>query len=218
MSCNDRGYRFSEARDELRDKAIAFHRQRYLEIGFMPENFQDPHEKDSIYFMARFEGQTPPVAVCRLVIQPLECLATYAHFELFEHERKALKHLRPGTYTELGALTKRPNLPDLVPGLIATALLHASRQGMTLLLCCIDQRFFDMLRLHLELPLRLIGTPKVFHGSIKLPCAVDIQECLARLRLKRPQALQRLEQLADIQQQRLTFPLSAPERVHAALG
>ena len=90
----------------------------------MPEGFQDPYES-SIYFAARHREQEDILGVCQLVMQNLETLPTSAHFELFEPERRALTQLAPGTYTELGALTKVPRHPGLVPGLLTAAFVHA---------------------------------------------------------------------------------------------
>ncbi len=185
-------YRFIQAEGELRRSAIALHRQRYMEVGFMPRDFQDPYEKGSRYFVAWHEGTQRVVGVCRLVLQELRTLPTYHHFELFEHERRALEQLEPGTYTEFGALTKLPGHGDVTPGLVATALAHASHQGMSLLLCCSDQRLFPSLRDHLGLPLRVIGREQPFYGSIKIPCVLSVPETLARLRARKPQAFQHL--------------------------
>lgn len=185
-------YRFMQAEGELRRKAIALHRQRYLEVGFMPKDFQDPYEKDSLYFVAWHEELRQVVGVCRLVLQDLKTLPTYAHFELFEHERRGLEQLKPGTFTEFGALTKLPDHPDVTPGLIATALAHASSMGMNQVLCCIDQRLFQSVRTHLGIPLRVIGQGQLFYGSLKIPCVLDISDALEQLSVHKPQVFQHL--------------------------
>jgi N-acyl-L-homoserine lactone synthetase len=185
-------YRFSQAHGELRKSAIALHRQRYQELGFMPEGFQDPYERDSIYFVAQHAGRPQVIGVCRLVIQDLRMLATYAHFELFEHERKALTQLKPGTYSEFGGFTKLPHHHDIVPGLLATALSYASARGMTHLLCCVDQQLSERMRMFLDLPLRDIGNARQFYGSLKIPCTVSIPEALSRLGTRKPQVFQHL--------------------------
>jgi hypothetical protein len=181
-------YRFSQAEGELRRKAIALHRQRYMQVGFMPEDFQDPYEKDAIYFVAEHAEHQQVVGVCRLVLQELRTLPTYAHFELFEHERWALEQLKPGTYTELGALTKLPNHPEVVPGLLMLAFSHAAAQGMSHVLCCIDQRLFQSVRLHLGIRFQVIGKEQLFYGSLKIPCVVNIADTLRQLAARKPRA------------------------------
>ncbi len=186
MQLNRIRHRFSLAQGEVRAQAIALHRQRYQSIGFMPEGFLDPYEREAVYFVARDEHDAQVLAVCRLVAQPLARLATCAHFDLFPPERQAMEAWNAGSYVELGAFTKRPGHHDIVPGLISTALTYAFDQGATRLLCCIDERFFDKLRTFLDLPLRVIGTPAVFQGSLKVPCQLDIAEGLQRLRQRTP--------------------------------
>jgi N-acyl-L-homoserine lactone synthetase len=200
-------YRFIQAEGELRRSAIALHRQRYMEVGFMPPDFQDPYEKGSRYFVARHEGTQQLVGVCRLVQQELRTLPTYHHFELFEHERRRLEQLKPGTSTEFGALTKLPGHSDVTPGLIATALAHAAHHGMSQLLCCADQRLFPSLREHLGLPLRVIGREQPFYGSIKIPCVLNISEALEQLKVRKPQVLQQLALPPAAQE-----GMSAPDR------
>ena len=190
VSRDNTAYQFSLAYGELRKSAITLHRQRYQEIDFMPRDFQDPYEKNSVYFVARREEQV--VGVCRLVIQDLRTLPTYAHFELFEHERRALIQFELGTYAELGALTKLPQYPDLVPGLLATTLVHASDLGMSHLLCCTDRRLFESARMFLDTPYKVIGNARVFYGSVKIPCVLSIPETLERLKARKPQILQHL--------------------------
>ncbi|HYO53378.1 hypothetical protein [Archangium sp.] len=192
MKRDNASYRFIQAEGELRRRAVALHRQRYMEVGFMPRDFQDPYEKGSIYFVAQHLEHQQVVGVCRLVLQELRTLPTYTHFELFEHERRALDQLKPGTYTELGALTKLPHHPDVTPGLIATTLGHASAREMTHLLCCIDQQLFQSLRMFLDIPFQVIGKDRMFYGSIKIPCVVNISETLERLKARKPQAFQQL--------------------------
>jgi N-acyl-L-homoserine lactone synthetase len=190
VKCDTVAYRFIQAEGELRRRAIALHRQRYMEVGFMPRGFQDPYEKGSRYFVAQQEENQQLVGVCRLVLQELRTLPTYNHFELFEHERKGLEQLEPGTYTELGALTKLPGHPGVTPGLIATAMAHASSQGMSHVLCCIDQRLFHSVRAHLGIPLQVIGRERLFYGSLKVPCVTNISATLEQLKVRKPQALQ----------------------------
>lgn len=185
-------YRFIQAEGELRRSAIRLHRQRYMEVGFMPPDFQDPYERDSRYFVARHEETQQAVGVCRLVLQELRTLPTYHHFELFEHERRSLERWTPGTYAELGALTKLPGHSGVTPGLLATALAHAAHLGMSQVLCCSDQRLFQSVRAHLGLSPRVIGRERLFYGSIKIPCVLVISECLEQLMAHKPQVLQQL--------------------------
>lgn len=193
MPCDNASYRFIHAEGDLRSQAIALHRQRYMEVGFMPEDFQDPYEKGSRYFVAQNERTQRLVGVCRLVLQELWTLPTYSHFELFEHERRALDALKPGTYTELGALAKLPHVPNVAPGLIAAALAHAAASRMPQVLCCIDQQLFHSMRTRLGIPFRVIGKGKLFYGSIKIPCVVNSAETLERLRAHTAQSFQPLE-------------------------
>lgn len=193
MPCDNASYRFIHAEGELRSQAIALHRQRYLEVGFMPEDFQDPYEEGSLYFVAWHERNQRVVGVCRLVLQELWTLPTYRHFELFEHERRALDALQPGTYTELGALAKLPHTPNVAPGLIAAALAHAAAQRMPHVLCCIDQQLFQSMRTRLGIPFRVIGKGKLFYGSIKIPCVVNSAETLERLKAHSVRSLHPLE-------------------------
>ncbi len=204
MKRDTASYRFIQAEGELRRQAIALHRQRYMEVGFMPPDFQDPYEKGSRYFVAQDEATQQVIGVCRLVRQELRTLPTYAHFELFEQERQGLEQLKPGTYSELGALTKLPEHPDVTPGLIATALAHAAGLGMSHVLCCIDQRLFHTVRTHLGIPLRVIGGARLFHGSLKIPCLVDIRESLEQLTARKPQVARHL-----------ALQPAAPREVHA---
>lgn len=189
MGHDTAAYRFIQAEGELRTSAMALHRQRYLEVGFMPRDLQDPYEKDSRYFVAQHEGTQQVVGVCRLVLQELRTLPTYAHFELFEHERRGLEQWKPGTYAELGALTKRPPHTGVTPGLIATAMAHAASRGMSQVLCCIDQRLFQSVRTHLGIPLRVIGRERLFYGSLKIPCVVSSSGTLEVLRVRKPHVL-----------------------------
>jgi N-acyl-L-homoserine lactone synthetase len=190
MKHGNASYRFSQAEGELRRQAIALHRQRYMEVGFMPNDFQDPYEKNSLYFVAQEEETQQVVGVCRLVLQELRTLPTYAHFELFEHERRNLEQLKSGTYTELGAVTKLPGHPEVTPGLIAIALAHASDRGMSHLLCCIDQRFFQSARRYMGVPFQIIGKDQLFYGSLKIPCVVNISNTLEQLKARKPRAFE----------------------------
>lgn len=192
MKRDTAAYRFIQAEGELRRSAIALHRQRYMEVGFMPPDFQDPYEKGSRYFVALQEGNPQPVGVCRLVLQELRILPTYHHFELFEHERRSLEQWEPGTYAELGALTKLPGHSGVTPGLMATALAHAATLRMRQVLCCSDQRLFQSVRAHLGLTPRVIGMERLFYGSIKIPCVLDISETLQQLTAHKPQVLEQL--------------------------
>ncbi|HYO69078.1 MAG TPA: hypothetical protein VEU33_23660 [Archangium sp.] len=197
MKRDTAAYRFIQAEGELRRSAIALHRQRYMEVGFMPPDFQDPCEKGSRYFVALHEAnQQPihqqPIGVCRLVLQELRTLPTYHHFELFEHERRGLELLTPGTYAELGALTKLLGHSGVTPGLLATALAHAATLGMSQVICCSDQRLFQSVRAHLGLTPRVIGRERLFYGSIKIPCVLDISETLGQLTAHTPQVLEQL--------------------------
>ncbi|WP_147332870.1 hypothetical protein [Archangium gephyra] len=183
MKRDTAAYRFMLAEGELRTSAITLHRQRYMEVGFMPPDFQDPYEKGSRYFVARHEATQRTVGVCRLVLQELWTLPTYHHFELFEHERRGLEQLKPGTSAELGALTKVPGHWGVTAGLMATALAHAATLGMSQVLCCSDQRLFHSVRAHLGLSPRVIGRERLFYGSIKIPCVLNISETLEQLAL-----------------------------------
>ncbi|WNG43589.1 hypothetical protein F0U60_05330 [Archangium minus] len=158
----------------------------------MPNDFQDPYEKDSIYFVAQHALNQQVVGVCRLVLQELRTLPTYNHFELFEHERRALERWKPGTYCEMGALAKLPNHSNVTPGLVAVAMTRASAMGMTHVLCCSDQRLFQSTQQHLGIPYQVIGRSRLFYGSVKIPCIVNISETLRQLERRRPRMIQDL--------------------------
>jgi hypothetical protein len=182
-------YRFSQAHGLARKEAIHFHRQRYQAIGFMPEGFQDPYEPDALYFGAWHRWSNQIVGVCRLIFQELWKLSTLSSFELFEQDRQALARLAPGTYTEFGAFTKLPE-HDVAAGLLSVAIQYTADAGLTHVLCCVDQRVMKHMQQRFGLPYRVIGIPRAFHGSIKVPSVLSVTElvdCMEALHRPRTQ-------------------------------
>jgi hypothetical protein len=173
----------------LRREAIRLHRQRYEEIGFMPEDFQDAYEPDALYFGAWHRGSNQIVGVCRLVFGELWSLSTVSCFELFEKDRQALALLAPGTYAEFGAFTKLPG-HDVAGGLLSAAVQYVSDAGLTHVLCCVDERVKRHMQQRFGLPYRVIGATRPFHGSTKVPCVLSVTglvDCMEAFQRERPQ-------------------------------
>ena len=167
-------YKFSIASSTDREKAIMLHRKRYSEVGFMLENEEDPYETDSVYFVAQNPNQEQSiVGVTRLIFKPLMELPTLEHFSIYDLELQKLRKLDHNCYAEVSAFTKMPQ-HEVGMDIIRTVFQYSLQQGITHWICCIDQRVFNYLNRIFGPVFKLIGEPKVYLGSVTIPCVLDI--------------------------------------------
>ncbi|MFD0715449.1 hypothetical protein [Paenibacillus sp. GCM10027626] len=173
-------YVFSIAQGQLREKAIQLHHHRYEEIGFFKKDEVDPYEPFSIYFAVQSQDQTV-VGVTRLINSRLDDLPTMKHFQIYDIERVKLTAYDRSRCAEISAFTKMP-AHDVGMGLIRTALQHSLDKGITHWVCCIDERVYKYMHRMFKFPFKVIGEKQVYLGSLTVPCALQLSECLENLK------------------------------------
>jgi N-acyl-L-homoserine lactone synthetase len=158
--------------------------QRYFDVGFTRKDEADPYVEHSIYFIAKKESLMEIVGTTRLIFKHLDELPTIKYFEINEMEKDKLAQLEPDQYAEVSALTKMPQY-DVTLGLIGLVVQYSLAKGISHLICCIDERVYNYLDKVSHLPFKIIGTKKVYLGSVCIPCAINLSEYLAVLKEKK---------------------------------
>jgi N-acyl-L-homoserine lactone synthetase len=170
-------YEYRVAIGSLRDNAIELHVQRYLEVGFFKENEEDPYEDKSTYFTALSE-QGEVIGVTRLIMDALEELPTIKHFDIYDLDKARLMGLDRSCYAEVSAFTKLPQ-HDTGIGLLKAIYQFSMETGITHWLCCMDERVYKYMQRMFCSAFKTIGVPKVYLGSLTIPCVLDLSECAA---------------------------------------
>jgi N-acyl-L-homoserine lactone synthetase len=178
-------YTFSKVDGEIREKAVELHYKRYQEVGFIKRNEQDIYAQDSVYFAAQTKDLERVVGVTRLIFKELDDLPTMKEFSIYNLERVKLSKMSPTEYAEISAFTKMPQ-HDVGLGLIREVLRYSVKHGLTHWICCIDERVYGYMHRMFKFPFEMIGDKKVYLGSVSVPCALNIEECLQTLKGKRP--------------------------------
>jgi N-acyl-L-homoserine lactone synthetase len=175
MSKKENLYSYHLATNELREKAIELHHNRYLEVGFFTKGEEDPFQKDSIYFAAIYKEENKVVGVNRLILKPMNELPTLKEFSIYDIEKRKLKNLEPYRYAEMSALTKVPQ-HDCTLGMLRTTLQYSLESGITHWFCSLDERVYRYMIRMFNFPFKMIGEPKVYLGSNTIPCILDLNE------------------------------------------
>ncbi|GIP33439.1 acyl-homoserine-lactone synthase [Paenibacillus sp. J2TS4] len=177
-------YQYAVAKGVMREQAIRLHHDRYEEIGFFKKNEIDPYEQLSTYFAAQAEDGVI-VGVTRLIKDRLEELPTIQYFRIYDLEMAKLSQLDRTRFAEVSAFTKMPQ-HEVGAGLIKTVLQYSLDTGLTHWICCIDERVYKYMTRMIKFPLKVIGEPQVYLGSVTIPCALQLSEFLASLQQHRP--------------------------------
>lgn len=167
-------YHFGQAVKSLRQEAIQLHRARYSEVGFLHKNEFDPYEADSLYFVAKDQEIDKIVGVTRLICKPLMELPTMENFTIYDLELKKLKNLKKSCYAEMSAFTKMPQ-HEVGMDLIRIVFQYSLQNDVSHWICCIDERVYNYLNRVFGPVFKLIGEPKVYLGSVSIPCVIDIK-------------------------------------------
>jgi N-acyl-L-homoserine lactone synthetase len=175
MSKSENQYSYHVAKNELREKAIELHFQRYMEVGFFKKGEEDPFQEDSVYFAAIYKDEDKVVGVNRLIFKPMNELPTLTEFSIYDIEKQKLKQLDPYRYAEMSALTKVPQ-HDCTLGMLRTTLQYSLEKGMTHWFCSLDERVYRYMVRMFNFPFQKIGEPKVYLGSNTIPCILDLVE------------------------------------------
>ncbi|WP_423189858.1 N-acyl amino acid synthase FeeM domain-containing protein [Alkalibacterium sp. f15] len=178
-------YFFGKAEGALNKEAIALHHQRYKEVGFFKQNENDLYKDFSTYFVVQNADLKKVVGVTRLIFMSLDDLPTMKHFNIFDIEKMKLAGLENNKYAEISAFTKMPK-HDVGLGLMRTVLSYSLNNGLTHWVCCIDERVYRYMQRIFKFPFEVIGEPNVYLGSKTIPCVMNLSECLATLKVKRP--------------------------------
>jgi len=176
-------YHFGMAQGSTRERAILLHHQRYEEVGFFTSDEEDPYEKLSKYFIVQTSDQSV-VGVTRLIYSHLEDLPTVKNFTIYDIMRAKLNQIETNRIAEISAFTKMP-AHDVGIGLIKTVLQYSLETGLTHWICCIDQRVYNYMHRMFKFPFQIIGEPKVYLGSVTVPCILNLKECLSNLKERR---------------------------------
>ncbi|MFC0272301.1 hypothetical protein ACFFIX_12735 [Metabacillus herbersteinensis] len=178
-------YHFGIALNKVREAAIQLHRSRYEEVGFFTEGEVDPYEKDSVYFVAQERATDQVVGVIRLIFKPINQLPTLANFDIYDIDYARLIKLDKQKYVEMSAFTKLPT-HDVGVHLIRTIFQYSIQNGITHWVACIDERVYRYLNRIFSSLFKEIGVPKVYLGSVSIPCALSIPEGLIQFKEQRP--------------------------------
>ncbi len=166
-------YHFGVAISQLREEAIQLHRDRYSEVGFLLEDEVDPYEEKSLYFVAQDDEVDKIVGVTRLIFKPLLELPTLENFKIYDLEIRKLQKLEKNSYAEFSAFTKMPQ-HEVGMDLIRTVFQYSLQNRITHWVCCIDERVYRYLDRVFGPVFKVIGEPKVYLGSVSIPCVIDI--------------------------------------------
>ena len=178
-------YHFGLAVNQLREEAIKLHRNRYSEVGFLKEDDKDPYEVDSLYFVAQEDDINETVGVTRLIFKQLLELPTIENFTIYDLELKKLKKLKKNSFAEVSAFTKMPQ-HEVGMDIIRTVFQYSLQNGITHWVCCIDERVYKYLNRVFGPIFKLIGEPKVYLGSVSIPCVIDINEGVREFKTTKP--------------------------------
>jgi hypothetical protein len=178
---NDNAYVYNVAVGKMKEKAISLHFQRYVEVGFFKEGEMDPYKEKSLYFAVQPNESSEVVGVTRLIFDKLEDLPTMKHFQIYDIEKARIDQLDVKRYAELSAFTKLPG-HDVGLGLIRSAIQYSLEVGITLWVCCLDERVFNYLDRIFKNPFRIIGEAQVYLGSKTIPCTMNLEEVLPNLK------------------------------------
>lgn len=179
------GYHYGIGTSKIREEAIALHRMRYYEVGFFTENEEDPYEKDSVYFVAQEASSQQVVGVSRLIFKTMDHLPTIENFDIYDLDYAKLLKLEKHRYAEMSAFTKLPK-HEVGIEIIRTIFQYSNQTGLTHWICCIDERVFKYLNRIFSSIFKEIGVPKVYLGSISIPCMVNLPEAMKEIKIKRP--------------------------------
>lgn len=177
-------YYYAVAQGDLREHAIKLHHQRYEEVGFFRKDEVDHYEQISTYFSAQADDGTV-VGVTRLIYAGLDELPTIKHFQIYDLELEKLNQLDRTRFAEVSAFTKMPQ-HEVGAGLIRAILQFSLASGLTHWICCIDERVYKYMQRMIKFPLKVIGAPQVYLGSVTIPCALQLSEFLVNLQQHRP--------------------------------
>jgi len=166
-------YQYGLATSTLREEAIQLHRERYNEVGFLHKHEEDPYESDSLYFVVQDHEHHHIVGVTRLIFKPMLLLPTLEHFTIYDIELKKLQKLDQNSFAEISAFTKMPQ-HEVGLDIIRTVFQYSIQNGITHWICCIDERVYKYLNRVFGPVFKLIGEPKVYLGSVTIPCILDI--------------------------------------------
>jgi len=178
-------YHFGIAANHIRENAIALHRKRYSEVGFLKKDEQDPYEKDSLYFVAQDNTSNEIVGVTRLIFKELTDLPTFEHFSIYDIDLIRLQKLDKHRFAEVSAFTKMPQ-HEVGMEIIQTVFQYSLQQGITHWICCIDERVYKYLNRVFGSVFKVIGEPKVYLGSVTIPCVLDIPSSTPIFKQTRP--------------------------------
>jgi N-acyl-L-homoserine lactone synthetase len=178
-------YHFGVALTKIREEAIQLHRRRYLEVGFFQKGEKDLYEQDSLYFVARETTLNQVVGVTRLIFKPIEQLPTIKNFEIYEFDLVQVTKLEKSQLAEMSAFTKLPK-HEVGVHLIRTIFHYSKQQGITHWIACIDDRVFRYLNRIFSSIFKEIGVPKVYLGSVTVPCLVDLPKAMKQIKEQRP--------------------------------
>jgi len=199
---NNSHYHFGVASGKIREEAIQLHRNRYLEVGFFEEGEVDPYEQDSLYFVALEQNLNQVVGVTRLIFKPMEELPTLQNFEIYDIDLVRVNKLEKHRYAEMSAFTKLPK-HEVGVHMIRTILHYSNQNGITHWVACIDERVFRYLNRIFSSIFKEIGVPKVYLGSVSVPCIVELPEAFKQIKEQRPKLFQFLqeadEQIMEVQ-------------------
>jgi N-acyl-L-homoserine lactone synthetase len=178
-------YYFGLAKNKIREEAIALHLKRYQEVGFFKEGEKDPYEQDSLYFIAQETTINQVVGVTRLIFKPIGQLPTLKNFKIYDLNYGRLMKLKENCYVEISAFTKLPK-HEVGVHLIRTIFHYSNQNGITHWIACIDERVFRYLNRIFSSIFKEIGVPKIYLGSLTVPCVVDLHEAIKQIKEQRP--------------------------------
>lgn len=178
-------YYYGQAISQFREDAIKLHRKRYSEVGFLLEDEKDPYESDSLYFVAKDQEKNAIVGVTRLIFKPFLELPTVEHFTIYDLDLKKLQKLDNNKYAEFSAFTKMPQ-HEVGMDIIRTVFQYSLHHGITHWICCIDERVYKYLNRVFGPVFKMIGEPKVYLGSISIPCIIDINNGVLAFKHTKP--------------------------------
>ncbi|WP_409295253.1 hypothetical protein V1498_18425 [Peribacillus sp. SCS-26] len=179
-------YVYRQAEGELRDKSIAFHWEKYGELGFFNGKDQDFHHKESTYFAAVLAADSQLAGVGRLIRKPVCELPVYTEFLLSEEGRTYIASLPSGSCAELSALAKLPQ-HDCTIGIIKACLHFSLFHGIEHWLCAIDERVYHLMCRIFHSPFEILGEPAVYLGTRTIPAVIPLHSGLAMLRQHKEQ-------------------------------
>lgn len=177
-------YSYRVATNELREEAIRFHTERYLEVGFFQKGEHDPYERDSIYFTAVDEESQRVVGVSRLISKPMMQLPALKEFQIYDIQKAQLKQIGNKRYAEMSALTKLPK-HDCTLGVLKACLQYSLDTNTQYWFCSLDERVYKYMCRMFQFPFKQIGEPRVYLGSTSIPCVLDIIETRQVLKEKK---------------------------------